>query len=159
MAKKQKTKVTGAKTSKISSKRGSSTSAGRLGFSEKTDMNYGFSLSGATSSTNSNSGRPVNGRPVSGLAAAKRLRKTGFAGTPQNPSAEMYGAGKAAEKLGEDTSTIPMKKITVRSLKTNTSMGSMRPRPMPKPKPSKTGTVKITTSKKSTTTNRRKSKK
>ena len=54
-----------------------------------------------------------------GRRAAKILKKEGLAGTAQNPSPAMYGARTAASVLGEDTSTIPMRKRTVRSLKTS----------------------------------------
>ncbi len=54
-----------------------------------------------------------------GRRLAKMLKKEGLGGTAQNPSPSMYGARTAASVLGEDTSTIPMRKRTVRSLKTS----------------------------------------
>jgi len=55
---------------------------------------------------------------TSGRRAAKIYRERGIAGTPQKPSAAMGGAKHVADMLGENTDTIPRRKLTVRELQT-----------------------------------------
>jgi len=99
---KKKTKVTGAVTS-IHTPR------------EARDASFGLQLTASALSAN---------------RAAKVLKKEGFAGTPQNPSPEMYGVRTAANRLGEDSSGIPMSKRKVRSLTTDGPKPSLQKSPM-----------------------------
>ena len=99
---KKKTKVTGAKTS-INTR------------SEAKEAGQGYMMAAAAGSAN---------------RAAQSLKKSGLGGTAQNPSPAMHGARAAAGVLGEDSSRIPMRKRTVRSLKTDGPKPSLQKSPM-----------------------------
>ena len=102
MAKKQKTKVTGAETSIHTPQ-------------EARDASYGLQVTASALTANK---------------AAKAIRKKGLAGTPQNPSPMMYGVRHAANVLGEDSSGLPMSKRKVRSLTTNGPKPTIQKSPM-----------------------------
>ena len=97
---KKKTKVTGAKTS-IHTPR------------EARDASFGLQLTASALSAN---------------RAAKVLRKEGCRNTSKSP--EMYGVRTAANRLGEDSSGIPMSKRKVRSLTTDGPKPSLQKSPM-----------------------------
>jgi len=102
MAKKQKTKVTGAKTSTNNS-------------SERKLAGAGINIVPGAGSAN---------------RAYRILKKEGLGGTAQNPSASTSGLRWAADVLGEDSSTIPMRKRTVRSLTTDGPKPTINKSPM-----------------------------
>ena len=126
MAKKEKTKVTSAKTSKTfdsvarrtakaNNKRASRVAAGTVRDKKSMARKDKMLRDGKRTSV-------IDGRPL------KNYQKQRDAGRKSNQAIQMR--------------SMPSKKVT--SLKTNTSLGGLRPKPMPKPKPKKKAVVKVT---------------